>query len=809
MKVIAVWILGLCAGAFAEEKALFDGRKMLDVAFKGRAWSLQKGVLECQGESNQLQAIERLGTGPFQLQLTLELPERNGHHSALLLGSSRLCFDGPDKQPFVEGPLFGGARTQLAEAAKLLQNGKSFRVELGRAEGQIVVRIDGQIVLQRACADNEVGSFGLSPGNARLRLMRWSVDGNLTPPPVENAPNRQPAIDSAVERGIAHLISRQLRDGSWSCNQRGFPTGQTALCVYTLLRAGLSVDHPAIARGLAYLDQNTPEETYSSGFSLMCWEATLDDRYKPRMEVVLENLLDWQRAGAWSYPEAPLDAFSGWSGMPGNPDLSNIQYAVLGLRAANHAGLKVPEKVWLEVMDTVMRLQPESVNVEVPLASGQTGTGTIPIAGFCYWEGASPSASMTAAGVSVLRICRQELGNKITPKLAMDSLRAIELGVNWLGYHFNTEQNYGGDDTWNYYMLYGIERVGTLGEAHKLGTHDWYAEGVDYVLRTQTPEGYWSKVPGSWHTHPDEYDTCFAILFLKRASRPVVRTGGPAQFQPKEKALPDNNAAVAFRASGRTSIYMWLTGFSDATLRKHGGDSGSSLRVARVEYLADGRVVASVEGNPLKGWTTEEYAVRVSLDQPGTYKVKARVHLVAADAGAEERNPSAVVESKEVSVVSDGVFLPWMKLAAESRSRNLLQGLTPNVTTSSRDGGHGLGNAAFDGFEATRWLCEEKDAAPTITMQLPKAVKARSLVLGPAQNNAYLRGEFARITKLSVRINKEKEPFVIEVRGDELEPIVHTFAKETPISRLEIRILGRENGRAGARAGFSDIHLEK
>jgi hypothetical protein len=96
-----------------------------------------------------------------------------------------------------------------------------------------------------------------------------------------------------------------------------------------------------------------------------------------------------------------------------------------------------------------------------------------------------------------------------------------------------------------------------------------------------------------------------------------------------------------------------------------------------------------------------------------------------------------------------------------------------------------------------------------LTMQLSKAVKARSLVLGPAQNNAFLRGEFARITRLSVRINKEKDPIVIELSQDELEPIVHTFAKETPVSRLEIRILARENGRAGARAGFSEIHLEK
>lgn len=809
MKVIAVWVLSLCASLHAEEKTLFDGRKMLDVEFQGRAWSVQKGALECQGQSNQLQAVQVLGAGPFQIQATVELPVRNGHHSALILGASKLCWDGPERQPFAEGPLFGGPRSQLAEAGRLIQDGKPFRTEIERRDGQVLVRIDGQIVLQRAANDAEVGALAISPGNDRLRLYRWMVDGSLSLPPVASAPDRQPAIDKAIERGVAHLISRQLRDGSWSCNQRGFPTGQTALCVYTLLRAGLSLDHPSIQRGLAYLDQNTPEETYSAGFALMCWEATLEDRYKGRMELVLENLLDWQRGGTWSYPEVPLDAFSGWSGMPGSPDLSNVQYAVLGLRAANHAGLKVPDKVWLDAMDYAMRLQKSSVNVEVPLASGQTGTGTLAIAGFGYNEGANPSASMTAAGVSVLRICRQELGSRITPKLAMDSLRAIEWGVNWLGHHFSAEQNVGGDDQWIYYTLYGIERVGTLGEAHKLGPHDWYAKGVDFILRTQTPEGYWSKTASAWHTHPDEYDTCFAILFLKRASRPVVRTGGPAQFQPKEKALPDNNAAVAFKASGRTSIYLWITGFSEATLRKHGGDSGSSLRVARVEYLADGRVVASVEGNPLKGWTTEDYAVRVSLEQPGSYKVKARVQLVAADAAAEERTPSASIESREISVVSDGVFLPWMKLAAQARARNLLQGLVPSVTTSSRDGGHGEGRAAFDGFEATRWLCEEKDAAPTLTMQLSKAVKARSLVLGPAQNNAFLRGEFARITRLSVRINKEKEPIVIELSQDELEPIVHTFAKETPISRLEIRILARENGRAGARAGFSEIHLEK
>ena len=46
---------------------------------------------------------------------------------------------------------------------------------------------------------------------------------------------------------------------------------------------------------------------------------------------------------------------------------------------------------------------------------------------------------------------------------------AAELGVNWLGYHFNTEQNVGGSDQWIYYMLYGIERVGTTDRVQLAG----------------------------------------------------------------------------------------------------------------------------------------------------------------------------------------------------------------------------------------------------------------------------------------------------------------------------------------------------
>jgi squalene cyclase len=63
----------------------------------------------------------------------------------------------------------------------------------------------------------------------------------------------QPEIDLAIDQGVAWLIENQLRDGSWAYHTTQYPTGQTALSVYTLLKSGLPTSHPAVARGLHFL----------------------------------------------------------------------------------------------------------------------------------------------------------------------------------------------------------------------------------------------------------------------------------------------------------------------------------------------------------------------------------------------------------------------------------------------------------------------------------------------------------------------------------------------------------------------------
>jgi hypothetical protein len=84
-------------------------------------------------------------------------------------------------------------------------------------------------------------------------------------------------------------------------------------------------------------------------------------------------------------------------------------------------------------------------------------------------------------------------------------------GCNWLGKHFAVNANL--------YYMYALERAGMLYGTEKFGDHDWYLEGAKSIVRSQ-------KADGSWGANTDEekntIQTCFAILFLKKATRAIA-----------------------------------------------------------------------------------------------------------------------------------------------------------------------------------------------------------------------------------------------------------------------------------------------
>ena len=386
-------------------------------------------------------------------------------------------------------------------------------------------------------------------------------------------------VSASIDRGVAWLLKNQRPDGCWdSAYTKAYPMGPTALGVLTLLKGGVKPDHPAVTKAFAYLRKLPLKKTYSVGVLLMALDArnapardpfTVEevDRYgrSTRKDPCLSNigkedaawmkrgvtfLLEHQTAkGVWRYPSK--EAF----------DLSCTQYALLGLKAAMRCGIKIPAKVWLDALRFLLDHQ-EKDGPAVPLRANEV-RGNYRVAwterakarGFRYTaKHAHVSGSMTTAGLAGLIICHSELwaSRKFKGDLRQRTRVGIRDAMAWMQLWYTPRVNplvdaegkgvhaeppvVGGPN--HYYYLYGLERFGILGRVRLIGEHDWYEEGAELLMRDQEEDGHW---PSDARLS----DTCFAILFLKRATSrmkvPVItpESGAPpadTRAKPPKKA---------------------------------------------------------------------------------------------------------------------------------------------------------------------------------------------------------------------------------------------------------------------------------
>jgi hypothetical protein len=63
-----------------------------------------------------------------------------------------------------------------------------------------------------------------------------------------------------------------------------------------------------------------------------------------------------------------------------------------------------------------------------------------------------------------------------------------------------------------YYFLWSLERVAVAYGLDRIGGKDWYTWGADFLVSDQEKDGSWQGAHGSYGA-----DTCFALLFLRRA----------------------------------------------------------------------------------------------------------------------------------------------------------------------------------------------------------------------------------------------------------------------------------------------------
>ncbi|TET36965.1 MAG: hypothetical protein E3J72_07230 [Planctomycetota bacterium] len=150
------------------------------------------------------------------------------------------------------------------------------------------------------------------------------------------------------------------------------------------------------------------------------------------------------------------------------------------------------------------------------------------------------TGTMTASGVIACMLCKAELeGTSYYKKNGKRLRKAIRDGLGWISHNWTISQNPNTpkEDSWRYYYYYALERAGVLTLVHKVGTHDWYKEIGERILSEQSGDGSWAGASAAPEQgfqvfqHGPTWNTSFAILFLKRATTPLIRektifTGG-------------------------------------------------------------------------------------------------------------------------------------------------------------------------------------------------------------------------------------------------------------------------------------------
>lgn len=312
---------------------------------------------------------------------------------------------------------------------------------------------------------------GLAAGVAGAAAAPAAAQGRPDPPIVAPESLTDQEIQWAIEAIRDGLYARQNNAGTWEglSNDPAMAilnshlTGQTTIAALALLTSGQSYQEPRLQPAIDFLRAQKPDFTYVRSLRAHIW-ALLPERFGPLLADDREWLLRSYGfdSGSWAYTSIPMD--SGY-------DNSLTQYGVLGLWEAAKRNHEVPQRLWKRVEDHYMRTQ---------LVDG--GWNYRPQFG-------EARGSMTAAGLTCLFITQDYLhaDKFLKPGLRdTDQQKAIARGLDWFDQNFAVDRHPGltadSDQTYLFYYLYGMERVGLASGYKRFGRHDWFRAGAAEII---------------------------------------------------------------------------------------------------------------------------------------------------------------------------------------------------------------------------------------------------------------------------------------------------------------------------------------
>jgi hypothetical protein len=368
----------------------------------------------------------------------------------------------------------------------------------------------------------------------------------------------QRKVNDAIDRGVV-FVKKQLEDGARAMHP-GHDVGYVALPGLTLLECGVPGNDPVIRKAADLVRKGSAnlQLTYDLALAILFLDRLGEGSDRDLIRTLAVRLVAGQRGdGGWTYtcpvlnaqddkalfaileekrPASPAELFQAIENdKPGKPpapkrpkkekpgpkgkppanfqnlpalqdklavqgdhgaDNSNSQFALLALWTAQRHGVPVERSLAL----VVQRYRG---------TQNQDG-------GWGYHPRNPTTPAMTCVGLLGLAV-----GHGFRDgETKADSVRdpSIEKAMNLLSRNVGKPTGRDkGVTMGNLYFLWSLERVAVLYDLAKIGDKDWYAWGAEMLVASQRADGSWFGVqyPGG-NTIP--IDTCFALLFLKRAN---------------------------------------------------------------------------------------------------------------------------------------------------------------------------------------------------------------------------------------------------------------------------------------------------
>ena len=231
--------------------------------------------------------------------------------------------------------------------------------------------------------------------------------------------------------------------------------------------------------------------------------ATGNPAYRPQIEKARDYLISIQTDEDAGYTKD--HKYYGGIGYGGDerPDLSNLQFAIEALKAAD---TDPHDPVWQKAITFINRCQNRSESNDQAWAADDGGFVYAP--GQSFAGGTTSYGSMTFAGIKSL----------LFANVARSDPR-VQAGLDWIRSHYSLDEHPGlGQQGYYYYVDTFARTLSLLGKPTFRtadGTeHPWAEELARKLLSLQSEEGSWSNPEGRWWEGNKHLATAHAVLAL-------------------------------------------------------------------------------------------------------------------------------------------------------------------------------------------------------------------------------------------------------------------------------------------------------